>query len=96
MRINGQAECFQFIRNAGLINLCPELAAFNNCMEEMGRMCNCDPESVRRAKVDQCKTIYSNFVSIQSNNFKNQLLSKVADNCLDFWIDGRHLSTICR
>lgn len=96
MKLNGQAEAFQFFRNAGLINLCPESAAFNQCMEEMGRMCNCDPEAVRRAKLDQCKHLYTTFVTIQSNRFKNELLSKITDNRLEFFIDGRHLYTITR
>lgn len=96
MRINSQVELFQFIRNSGLINLCPDLAALNKCLEEYQRMCNCDPETVRRAKSDQCKSLYVNFVKFQAVNFKNELLSKVADNCLEFWVDNRHLNTITR
>jgi len=96
MRINGQSECFQFIRNAGLVNLCSELASLNKCLEEYQRMCNCDPEAVRRAKNDQCKSLYINFAQFRAATLKNELLSRVNDNCLEFWIDGRHLNTISR
>ena len=96
MKINGPSECFQFIRNSGLVNLCPTLTSFNTCMEEASRMCNCDPQTIRQAKVNQCKILYSNFVNLEAAGFKNELLSKISGNSLEFWVDNKCFYTLTR
>ena len=95
MKINNISEFFHFIKNSGLSNMHPEVSSFIKCMEEYGRMCQCDPTAARTSKINQCKNLYINFIS-HSSDFKNQLLTKISDNTLDFWIDGRHVITISR
>jgi hypothetical protein len=95
MKINNPSEFFQFIKNYGLTNLSPETSALIVCMEEYGRLCNCDKASTRKNKANQCRAIYVSFIS-KAGQFKNQLLSKIADNHMSFYVDGQIVSTITR
>ena len=95
MRINGPSELFGFVKNYGMINLSPETSALVVCMEEYGRLCNCDTVAIRRSKANQCRAIYIAFIS-KAAQFKDTLLSKVADNHISFYADGQIVSTITR
>ena len=93
MKINNINECLQFFRSNGLTNLNSDSQAFTLCMEEYGRLCSCDPESVRSAKLNKCKTIYLNFIG-NISQFKNIILSKVANDSVIFCNDGQIIITI--
>lgn len=95
MKINDAISFFHFVKNNGLINLCPEVAVFIRCMDEYSRMCSCDPEPARRAKIEQCRSLYSNFLS-RSPQYKNELLSKTGDNALVLCFDGQTVVTLTR
>lgn len=95
MRINNAIEFFHFIRGNGLTNICPDTTALVQCMEEYSRMCNCDPEAARSAKLNNCKRIYSTFLS-KSSQFKDILLSKISDNVLILCVDGQIVTTLSR
>ena len=96
MKINNITDFFHFARNNGFANSHPEISAFVRCMEECSRMCPCDPQASRVAKVNLCKGIYINFVSHKAVEFKNLFMTKVPDNALEFYNDGRHLLTLPR
>lgn len=95
MRINNAIEFFHFIRSNALTNISPDTIALIQCVEEYGRMCSCDPEAVRNAKLNQCRRIYSAFLS-RAPQFKEQLLSKVPDGALILGVDGQIVTTITR
>ena len=95
MKINNANEFFQFARSNGLARLTPEITALVICMEEYGRLCPCDPNSVKIDKYNQCKSFYVTFAK-KSHSVANQLLSKVADETIVLCIDGQHLTTITR
>lgn len=95
MKINNSTEFFHFIKNQGLINLSPEVSQFVQCVEQQMRMCPCDSETVRRAKVEQCRRLYSVFLS-RASTFKEQLLVKCVDNSLVLCSDGQTVVTLSR
>jgi len=95
MRINNVVEFFHFIRSSGLTNISPDTAALVKCMEEYGRMCSCDPQPARMGKLNQCKGIYSAFLS-KSPQYKEILLSKISDNTLVICTDGQTVVTLNR
>jgi len=95
MKINNLTEFFHFIRNNGLSNIHPEIVTFSRCMEEFGRMCPCDPQTAKSAKIGQCKSLYVNFIP-RASQFKDLFLSKVSDNVVEFYNDGQNLLTLTR
>lgn len=95
MRINNVNDFYHFIRNNGLSNISPDTAALVKCMEEYGRLCTCDPQSVRTSKINQCRGIYSGFLS-KAIEYREILLSKISDNVLIICIDGQPVVTLSR
>lgn len=95
MKINNIGEFLHFVRNTGLIRLSDETQSFVNCMEEYDRLCNCDSDSVKMAKINQCKSLYTIFVS-KSSQYKAELLSKVSDGHITFSSDGQLITTLRR
>jgi hypothetical protein len=95
MKINNCIEFFHFVRSNGLVNMHPEVNAFSRCVEEYGRMCPCDPQAAREAKINQCKAIYLNFMH-RAPQFRDLFLSKVSDVSVDFCNDGHSLLTLRR
>lgn len=95
MKINNSTEFLNFVRNNNFINLSPEISSFVRCTEEYGRMCPCDSEASRKAKNEQCRALYNNFLS-KASQFKEQFLSKASDNSLIFCIDGQAIINITR
>jgi hypothetical protein len=96
MKINGVNEFFQFVRANGFVNLTPEIRAMIVCMEEYGRLCACDPDSVRITKFNQCKEFYITFVKKKARAYTNDLIMKVADGKIEFSNDGQYISTVSR
>lgn len=95
MRINSAIEFFHFARGNGFSNISPEVSALIQCIEEFGRMCPCDPQATRDAKMGHCKALYSGFL-LRAPQFKDALLSKVSDNVLILCADGQVITTINR
>jgi len=95
MRINSIAEFLNFVRSNGLTNIAPDVAAFTRCMEEFQRMCPCDPDAAKRAKIGQCRAMYINFVN-RSAQFKDALLSKSPDGTITFGVDNQVITTLSR
>ncbi len=98
MKINSVSEFFQFIRSNGLVNLAPEVRAMVVCMEEYGRLCPCDPDSVRINKYTQCKAFYVAFIRKirKVGDYKKDLVTRVSDGTIEFRNDGQYISTISR
>ncbi len=95
MNINNISDFYQFIRSSGLINLTPVVTAFIVCMEEYGRLCPCDPQETRNAKLASCKAFYITFLSRVSPH-RQTLLSKTADNSIVFANDHQYITTLSR
>ena len=95
MKINNQIEFYHFMSSHGLMNLSPEIGSLGRCIEEFGRMCNCDPPAARNAKMNQCRAIYVNFIH-GSGKYKDILLSKIADNYLILAVDNQSVVTLNR
>lgn len=95
MKINNAVEFLNFVRQNGLVQLSPEATAFVVCMEDFGRMCQCDPEHVRNAKYSQCKGLYAAFAA-KSKLYVNQLLSKTTDSSIVLCTDSQYMATITR
>ena len=95
MRINNASEFFEFMRIRGLIHISPEVTAFAVCMDELGRLCPCDPENVRVGKYNQCKSFYIAFIQ-NIGQHKNTILSKTAEDSIILCTDGQYLTTVSR
>ena len=95
MKINSHVEFYHFVRNTGLTNISPDVSSMVRCMEEYSRMCNCDPAAARNAKLNQCRTLYVNFIH-KSPEFKDILFSKMSDNIISLCVDGQSVITLSR
>ncbi len=95
MKINNQVEFYNFMRNNGLMNISPDVGAIGRCIEEFSRMCGCDPPAARTGKMNQCKSMYVNFIH-NSGKFKDILLSKTTDNYLTLAVEDQAVVTFRR
>ena len=95
MKINNATEFFHFVKNNGLSGIDLQINAFVGCMEEYSRMCPCDPAQTRAAKINKCQIIYTNFIS-SATQFKNIFFSKISDNVIEFYDNGRSILTLSR
>ena len=95
MKINNAMDFYNFVKNSGLMGINPEVISMCRCIEEFGRMCNCDPPAAKNVKLSQCRNLYINFVH-RSPQFKDQLLSKTSDGVISFDIDGQIITTLTR
>lgn len=95
MRINNAGEFFHFVRNNELVGIAPEVTSLVVCIEEFGRMCQCDSIQARNAKQSQCRGLYVAFAS-KARNYKDALFSKTADSVITFTVDGQQIVTLNR
>jgi hypothetical protein len=95
MRINNSGEFFHFVRNNMLMDMAPEVAPLIVCMEEFGRMCQCDSVEAKIAKQAQCRGLYVAFAS-KARNYKDRLFSKTNDSVITFSVDGQQIITLNR
>jgi hypothetical protein len=95
MRINNAGEFFNFVRGNELVGLAPEVTAMVVCVEEFGRMCQCDSIASKTAKQAQCRGLYVAFAS-KARNYKSILFSKTGDTAITFSIDGQQIVTLNR
>lgn len=96
MNIKGLAEFTNFIRQNGLASSHQELSALGICVDEYKRLCNCDTISVKNTKLNQCNSLYMNFIG-RIQGYKSLFLSKTKDNTINFYNDSnQRLATISR
>jgi hypothetical protein len=95
MKINNVGEFFHFVKNNTLMDMAPEIAPLVVCMEEFGRMCQCDTITAKNAKQEQCRALYVNF-AMKSNQYKNTLFNKTEDSVITFCVNGQQIITLYR
>ena len=95
MNINSPQDLYSFLVSNGLVGISQEGQNVVACMDVLMRMCSCDPAPAKTARYNQCQQNYIAFVS-RSPAFSTQLLSKVNDSRISFYLNNQLLSTISR
>lgn len=96
MNFNSPNDFYQFLTRSGLSGLSPETQNLVSCMDALSRMCACDPQEAKQAKLGQCKQHYLAFAS-KAQGFSNSLLSKTNNEMrICFYLNKQLISTINR
>ena len=95
MRINNAIELYHFVRNNQLVNMAPEIIPLIQCIDELNRMCVCDPIEAKNTKSNQCRSLYIAFAS-KSQKYKNIMFNKINDSMISFYINEQQIITLSR
>ena len=94
MNINSPNEAFSFLRNNGLVGLCPESQNLVACMDILSRMCSCDPPEAKRVRYNQCVQCYVSFAA-RAQAYAGAIIAKANDR-VTFFLNGQVIGSVNR